>query len=160
MPFRHTDKGWYWGSKGPFPTKQKAIQVATAAHASGFKEESIMEYTVQDFVMCLLHAQTNTHILHLQSRSYSEHKALQGLYEGLDTLIDDFVEAYQGKYGIIEGYKNDYELPEPALEYVVGLADYIKQARASIAQDTELQNIIDEIAQLVDSTLYKLRFLK
>ena len=119
-----------------------------------------MEYTVQSFVMCLLHAVTNTHILHLQSRSYSEHKALQGLYEGLDTLIDDFVEAYQGKYGIIEGYPSDYEQPTPALEYVISLADYIKQAREAIAQDSELQNIIDEIAQLVDSTLYKLRFLK
>ena len=39
MPFRHTDKGWYWGSKGPFPTKLKAVQVAAAAHANGFKEE-------------------------------------------------------------------------------------------------------------------------
>jgi len=27
-------------------------------------------------------------------------------------------------------------------------------------QDTELQNITDEIAQLIDSTIYKLRFLK
>ena len=47
-----------------------------------------MEYSIQEFVMCLLHAQTNTHILHLQSRSYSEHKALQGLYEGLDTTLE------------------------------------------------------------------------
>jgi hypothetical protein len=42
MPYRKTDKGWYWGSKGPFSTKTKAIQVAKAAYASGYKEESIM----------------------------------------------------------------------------------------------------------------------
>ena len=39
MPYRKTDQGWFWGSKGPFPTKQKAIDVARAAYASGFKEE-------------------------------------------------------------------------------------------------------------------------
>ena len=43
MPFKHTDKGWMWGNRGPFPTKAKAIAVATAAHASGFKEESEMD---------------------------------------------------------------------------------------------------------------------
>lgn len=39
MPIRHTPKGWYWGSKGPFPTRAKAVKVAQAAHASGFKEK-------------------------------------------------------------------------------------------------------------------------
>lgn len=160
MPFRHTDKGWFWGSKGPFPTKAKALQVARAAYASGYKEEAQMEYTVQSFVMCLLHSQTNAHILHLQSLSYSEHKALQGYYEGIDDLIDSFVEAYQGKYGIIKDYKAEYELPTPALEYMIGTSDYVKQARVELPQDSELQNIVDEIQSLLDSTIYKLRFLK
>lgn len=39
MPVTKKPDGWYWGSKGPFDTKQKAIQVGQAAHASGFKEE-------------------------------------------------------------------------------------------------------------------------
>jgi hypothetical protein len=39
MPFRYTNKGWYWGSKGPFPTRAKAQQVAAAAYASGYKGE-------------------------------------------------------------------------------------------------------------------------
>lgn len=119
-----------------------------------------MDYTIQEFVLCLLHSQTNAHILHLQSRSYSEHKALQAYYENVDGLIDSFVEAYQGKYGIIENYTNDYDKPTPALEYLVSLNDYVLQARANLPQDSELQNIIDEIASLIDSTIYKLRFLK
>lgn len=160
MPFKHTNKGWFWGSKGPFPTKAKAMQVARAAYASGYKEEAEMKYTVQEFVMCLLHSQTNAHILHLQSRSYAEHKALEAYYEGIDDLIDSFVEAYQGKYGIIEDYSDDYELPTPALEYMISKADYIKESRKALPQDSELQNIIDEIVSLIDSTVYKLRFLK
>jgi hypothetical protein len=39
MPIAKKQDGWYWGSKGPFPTKAKALQVAQAAHASGYKEE-------------------------------------------------------------------------------------------------------------------------
>jgi hypothetical protein len=54
----------------------------------------------------------------------------------------------------------DNELPtkEP-LQYLIGLIDYLKEARPKLPQDTELQNILDEIASLLDSTLYKLRFL-
>jgi hypothetical protein len=37
MPIRHTSKGWYWGSKGPFPTRGKAEQVARAAYAGGYR---------------------------------------------------------------------------------------------------------------------------
>jgi hypothetical protein len=39
MPVVKKSDGWYWGSKGPFATKTKALQVAQAAYASGYKEE-------------------------------------------------------------------------------------------------------------------------
>ena len=39
MPIVKKPDGWYWGSKGPFDTKQKAVDVGNAARASGFKEE-------------------------------------------------------------------------------------------------------------------------
>lgn len=162
MPIMKKSDGWYWGSKGPFSTKQKAIQVGQAAHASGYKGEAMIEdeYTVQAFVLCLLHSVTNSHILHLQSRSYSEHMALGTYYTEVDDLIDQYVEAYQGKYGLIEDYGIHYAQPEPALEYMIGISQYIRIAREKLPQDSELQNITDEIAALVDSTIYKLRFLK
>jgi hypothetical protein len=37
MPIRHTDKGWWWGSKGPFETEAKAKEVRRAAYASGYR---------------------------------------------------------------------------------------------------------------------------
>ena len=36
-PIRHTREGWFWGSRGPFVTKEKAAQVARAVYASGYK---------------------------------------------------------------------------------------------------------------------------
>lgn len=41
MPLVKKQSGWYWGSKGPFPTKAKALAVARAAYASGYKGESV-----------------------------------------------------------------------------------------------------------------------
>lgn len=37
MPLRKVKGKWYWGSKGPFASKKKALQVAKAAYAHGYK---------------------------------------------------------------------------------------------------------------------------
>ncbi len=39
MPLRNVKGKWYWGSKGPFDTKAKALAVSRAAYASGYKGE-------------------------------------------------------------------------------------------------------------------------
>jgi hypothetical protein len=117
---------------------------------------------VMQFVMCLLHSVTNAHILHFQTPSFSEHMALGTFYGEIGDHVDDFVEAFQGKYGLLTKYQPDYQLPpsEP-VEYLIYLKDEVATLRREpkFPQDSELQNITDEIAQLIDSTLYKLRFL-
>ena len=113
-----------------------------------------------EFVLGLFHAVTNTHILHLQTRSFSVHSALGTYYINLGELVDTFAESYQGKYGIIDGYKAEYFLPSSsALEYLIQISDFITQTRINLPQDSELQNLVDEIQSQTDSTIYKLRFL-
>ena len=53
MPLRRTNAGWMWGSKGPFPTKAKALSVARAAYAHGYKEDAnrTIQSEVQSFGM-------------------------------------------------------------------------------------------------------------
>lgn len=116
---------------------------------------------VMDFVMCLLHSVTNAHILHLSSKSYAQHMALGSFYEEIGGLVDSFVEAFQGKYGLLTKYKADFQLPGGPVEYLTYLKTEVETLRrtAGFPQDSELQNITDEIAELIDSTLYKLRFL-
>jgi hypothetical protein len=80
-------------------------------------------------------------------------------YEEVEDLVDSFVEAYQGCYGIISDYEKYYLLPTPPLKYLTSLSKYVEYERKKLPQDSELQNIIDEIAQLIDSTIYKLKFL-
>ena len=124
--------------------------------------EATQDDPVMQFVMCLLHSVTNAHILHLSTRSYSEHKALETFYTEIGDHVDDFVEAFQGKYGLLTKYTSDFELPGTPLDYLTYLKDEVATLRKmpKFPQDSELQNITDEIAQLIDSTLYKLRFLK
>ena len=117
---------------------------------------------VMQFTMCLLHSVTNAHILHLTTKSYAEHKALEDYYTEIGDLVDGFVEAFQGKYGLLHDFTADYVLPGQPIDYLTYLKDEVATLRRSekFPQDSELQNTVDEIAQLIDSILYKLRFLK
>ena len=114
------------------------------------------------FALTLLHSATNTHIQHLRVTgvgSYAAHKALQGYYEAIPDLVDAVVESYQGKYGIIESYPNVYHSPTDPVKYLESLQKFVAEGRQDLPQDTELQNIVDEIADLINTTTYKLKFL-
>jgi hypothetical protein len=117
---------------------------------------------VMQFVMCLLHSVTNAHILHLSTTSYSTHQALGNFYSEIGDLVDGFVEAFQGKYGLLTDYKSDYSVPSNPIDYMNYLKAEVEKLRRDpkFPQDSELQNEVDNIANLINSTLYKLRFLK
>ena len=117
---------------------------------------------VMDMVMCLLHSVTNAHILHLSTTSYSVHKALENYYQEIGDLVDGFVEAFQGKYGLLTDYKAEYALPPEPIAYMTYLKTEVEKLRRApnFPQDSELQNEVDNIANLINSTEYKLRFLK
>jgi hypothetical protein len=118
---------------------------------------------VMDFTICLLNSVTTAHILHLSSRSYSQHKALETFYTEIGDLVDDFVEAFQGCYGLLTKYPTTADLfaesdPIVYLQYLKTEVSTLRRA-AGFPQDSQLQNITDEIEQLIDATLYKLRYL-
>jgi hypothetical protein len=129
------------------------VKVDNTKTDSGFK----------DMVSILLHSQTQVHIFHLQTKSYSEHKALQGYYEGIDALVDGIIESYQGKYDVVTGYNSikteDYTSPEQVIKYFKALDSMVEKNRKSV-KESYIQNQIDTVQELIFSTLYKLRFLK
>lgn len=115
-----------------------------------------------EFAMCLLNSVTAGHIHHLTTDSYSQHMALGDFYDGLDDLADKFIEAYQGRYSKIIFAEKALFLGENGLELVQYVCDSIESYRKmpGFPQDSELQNIVDELLELTYSTKYKLRFLK
>lgn len=116
-----------------------------------------------EMISLLLHSRTQAHTLHLQTKSYPEHMALNGYYDGIGDLIDGLVESYQGKYGIIESYKSydlvSYKSTENTIKYLQDLCKKIESLR-DCCKDSFIQNQIDTVCELINSTLYKLRFLK
>ena len=114
-----------------------------------------------EFFMVLLQAAVVAHILHLQTRSFSEHMALNTLYTELPELTDSLIEAYQGKYGLVMDYPVKPPMPAATncVAFVTGLNRYVDETRMDVSDDSEHQNLIDEIVQLLDSTTYKLKFL-
>jgi len=119
-----------------------------------------MAADVADFVLVLLHSGTNAHLLHFKTDSYSKHKALQKYYESIIDLVDDYAENYQGRYDQITEFSSDYHLPiDEPVAYLSGLKDFVEESRQHLPQDSELVQLVDNIAELINSTLYKLRFL-
>ena len=112
------------------------------------------------FILTLLHAATNTHILHWQTKSFANHMALGEFYQELPELIDALVEATQGVTGEIIQFPADYYPPaENGLTELKELREYFVENRDVMPPDSEIQNLLDSIGDQIDSTLYKLRFL-
>ena len=159
MPLRHTDKGWYWGSKGPFDTKAKAMSVARAAYASGYREQEGIEMDhngIKKLMQCLMCAQITLRLIHWNTTSYAEHKAVGKLYDQLADLQDGLAEAYMGIYGRFGNIEVMHKDMPNAADYVNYLAEEVAMVRAEIPNDTQLQNMIDEVASAIDTTAYLL----
>ena len=115
---------------------------------------------MQDFVSVLFQSRTQAHTWHLATTVYSEHKALQKYYEELPDLVDAIIEQYQGAYQVIVEYPNMYEPPKAdALQEVTSIRDFIVANRSVVGPYTSLQNEVDALLSLVESTMYKLTFL-
>jgi hypothetical protein len=115
-----------------------------------------------DFVGILFLARDVTHSVHLNTRSYSKHKALQKFYENIIELADNFAEAYQGRHGLMGPISlQSAKKTTNIIEFLENQLEEIETDRYKICDetDTTIQNLIDEIVALYLATLYRLRFL-
>ncbi len=89
--------------------------------------------------------------------------ALAGYYDGIVDLIDAIAEAYQGKYDMISKYESfeieSYKSGDTIVTYLKALSKKVDDVHSSI-EDTFIQNQLDTVNELINSTIYKLRFLK
>jgi len=115
-----------------------------------------------DFVGMMFLARDVAHSVHLNTRSYSKHKALRKFYDQIVDLADKFSEAYQGKHGLIGPISlMSANKTSNILAFMQDQVEEIEKVRYEVVDRTEtaLQNIIDEIVGLYLSTIYKLKFL-
>jgi hypothetical protein len=115
-----------------------------------------------DFVGMLFLARDVAHSVHLNTRSFSKHSALNTFYDEIVGLTDAFAEAYQGRNGLMGPISlMSAKKTTNIVEFLQGQLEEIEDSRYEVCPktDTALQNLIDEIVALYLSTLYKLRFL-
>ena len=86
--------------------------------------------------------------------------ALGEYYDGIVELTDAYVEAYMGAYDKITTFPSVYHQPKDPVNYLKSLQKFVAEARQDLPQETPIQNLIDGIAELIDTTVYKLVNLK
>ena len=115
-----------------------------------------------DFVGILFLARDVTHSVHLNTRSYSKHVALNIFYDRIIGAADDFAEAYQGRHGLIGPITlHSAKKTSNVIEFLEDSLAEIEAARYTVCDksDSSLQQLIDNIVEIYLRTLYKLRFL-
>jgi hypothetical protein len=118
--------------------------------------------TCEVFMGELFLARDVAHSVHLNTRSYAKHKALNKFYEGIVELADAFAEAYQGRYGLIGPVvRQNTKKSNNIVDFLTDQLKRLEAGRYKVVpkEDTPLQNQMDAIFALYLSTLYKLRFL-
>ena len=115
-----------------------------------------------EFVGLLFLARDVTHSVHLNTRSYAKHVALNIFYERVVGVADDFAEAYQGRYGLIGPISlMSAKKTGNIIEFLEDQMKEIESVRFDVVDksDSALQQLIDNIIELYARTLYKLKFL-
>ena len=115
-----------------------------------------------EFIGLLFLARDVTHSVHLNTRSYSKHVALNIFYGRIIGAADDFAEAYQGRHGLIGPITlHSAKKTTNVIEFLEDSLKEIEDARYEVCDksDSSLQQLIDNIIEVYLRTLYKLKFL-
>ena len=120
-----------------------------------------------NFITNLLTLHTQLKVYHWQTQkkqgSYAQHIAFGTAYDDLTPLIDQFIEVYQGKNGVIMG-KNGFlinlqNLNDDPNEFIDEFISYFTENVSQTLdsqKDTDLINLKDEMLSILNQTKYRL----
>jgi hypothetical protein len=117
---------------------------------------------METLISQLFAARDTAHLLHLKSRSFAKHLALNDLYDALLEAADSIAEVYQGKYGImnIPNPMFAQEESDPIM-FVQKLATWVESVKGTFNPvDTHLLNEWDSLISVVYRAKYKLENLQ
>ena len=111
---------------------------------------------VGKYIGILLASREQAHILHLTTRSFAAHKALQVYYEGIVPLLDTYAETYMGKARkrLSIPIRNGGRSKLSPKQYFINLSR--KLSLLKLPKSPTLENIRQEIDALVRQTVYML----
>lgn len=115
---------------------------------------------VEELISRVFATRNCAHLSHWSTKSYAEHQALGEFYDGVIDIVDNFVECYQGNFGLVGKVKLSADTGD-VLKCLKDDAVWIDKNSSKITDEVEaLENILQELTALYLKTIYKLQFLK
>ena len=98
---------------------------------------------------------------HLRTAKYAKHVALNDFYEDMPDKVDALIEAWMGANGKkIKGYENILQSSNMnTLTYLKELKRVTREGYDLMGEHEELKSLLDDIMELINSTLYKVKEL-
>lgn len=98
---------------------------------------------------------------HLRSAKYGKHMALDEFYKEMPEKVDDLIEAWMGAHGKkIGAFQNTLSSSNMnTLKYLQELKKVCKEGYDLLDDNEELEGLMDDIVNLINSTLYKVKEL-
>lgn len=115
--------------------------------------------SVNEFLGTLLQSVTDAHTMHLATKKFSTHKALNDYYDDAPDVVDELIEAMQGIDGEIELKPLTIPTDDP-IKYFEELRELAASGKSEFIDDDEIASNCDNVISLIDQTLYKLKELK
>ena len=115
--------------------------------------------SINEFLGTLLQSVTDAHTMHLATKKFSIHKALNDYYDDAPDAVDELIEAMQGVDGEIELKPLTIPTDDP-IKYFEELRELAVSGKSEFIDDDEIASDCDNIISLIDQTLYKLKELK
>lgn len=98
---------------------------------------------------------------HLRTAKYGKHKALEEFYEEMPEKVDALIEGWMGangkKIGAFQNVLSSSNLN--TLKYLGELKRVCKEGKVLMNENEELLSLVDDILNLINSTLYKVKEL-
>lgn len=98
---------------------------------------------------------------HLRTAKYAKHEALDEFYKEMPEKVDALIEAWMGAHGKKVGsFQNTLSASNMnTLKYLGELKRVCKEGYALMGDNDELKSLLDDIVNLINSTLYKVKEL-
>lgn len=117
----------------------------------------IVPEPINDLAGRVFAARDVAHRAHWLTNSFSQHSALDEFYNAVIEAIDAVVEVYQGEFGTIGNFPVLVPDVGDITKYLTEELEWVKQHRDLIAKgSTSVQNLVDELIQVYQKTIYKL----
>ena len=117
--------------------------------------------TIEELFGTLQQATVASWRKHLRTAKYAKHEALDEFYKELPEMVDALIEGYMGAYGKkVKNFENILKSSNMnTIKYLQELKKVCKDGYDLLDENEELESLLDDIVNLINSTLYKVKEL-